>query len=181
MNANGDSSIFQTFWRSYALTPKSSRSTTTKRDSLAAELETAKAMVEPLKQPTLTTSHRPLPSTSETPATNPIGQVFNSSLSHANLERQLLAAQATTSELETKLREKELLIERLERDRRYFADREREEREEKEQERIRWTRRLRFILIFHARATRNLDPARFADAHQLPLSRILRRRYGLEW
>jgi mitotic spindle assembly checkpoint protein MAD1 len=33
-----------------------------------------------------------------------------------------------------KLREKELLVERLERDRRWFADREKEEREEKERE-----------------------------------------------
>ena len=38
-------------------------------------------------------------------------------------------------ELETKLREKELLVERLERDRRWFADREKEEREEKDRER----------------------------------------------
>ena len=37
--------------------------------------------------------------------------------------------------METKLREKELLVERLERDRRWFADREKEEREEKERER----------------------------------------------
>ena len=37
--------------------------------------------------------------------------------------------------METKLREKELLVERLERDRRWFADREKEEREEKEKER----------------------------------------------
>ncbi|KAH6879712.1 hypothetical protein BKA70DRAFT_1576157, partial [Coprinopsis sp. MPI-PUGE-AT-0042] len=62
-------------------------------------------------------------------------QVFNSSFFHANLERQLLTAHTTTSELETKLREKELLVERLERDRSYFADREKEEREEKECER----------------------------------------------
>jgi hypothetical protein len=38
-------------------------------------------------------------------------------------------------ELETKLREKELMIERLERDRRWFSDREKEEREEKDRER----------------------------------------------
>jgi len=38
-------------------------------------------------------------------------------------------------EVETKLREKELLVERLERDRRWFADREKDEREEKEKER----------------------------------------------
>ena len=62
-------------------------------------------------------------------------QVFTSSISHASLERQLLAAQTSKLELETKLREKELLVERLERDRRWFADREKEEREEKERER----------------------------------------------
>ena len=63
-------------------------------------------------------------------------QVFTSSISHASLERQLLAAQTAKLELETKLREKELLVERLERDRRWFADREKEEREEKERERV---------------------------------------------
>ena len=46
-----------------------------------------------------------------------------------------MAAQTSKMELETKLREKELLVERLERDRRWFADREKEEREEKERER----------------------------------------------
>ncbi|KAH6894831.1 hypothetical protein BKA70DRAFT_793346 [Coprinopsis sp. MPI-PUGE-AT-0042] len=116
MNTNGDNSNnFHTPLAKLRFDPKSSRSTATKRDSLAAELE---------RDPQLSTAKR-LQGT----------QVFNSSLSHANLERQLLAAQTTTSELETKLREKELLIERLERDRRYFADREKEEREEKERER----------------------------------------------
>ncbi|KAH6894764.1 hypothetical protein BKA70DRAFT_1570608 [Coprinopsis sp. MPI-PUGE-AT-0042] len=115
MNTNGDNSNnFQTPLAKLRFDPKSSRSTATKRDSLAAELE---------RDPELSTAKR-LQRT----------QVFNSSLFHANLERQLLAAQTTTSELETKLREKELLIERLERDRRYFADREKEEREEKEWE-----------------------------------------------
>ena len=47
----------------------------------------------------------------------------------------MLTAQTAKTELETKLREKELLVERLERDRRWFADREKEEREEKEKER----------------------------------------------
>ncbi|KAH6879726.1 hypothetical protein BKA70DRAFT_1391416 [Coprinopsis sp. MPI-PUGE-AT-0042] len=92
-------------WRSYALTPNP-RVQQPKRDSLAAELE---------RDPQLSTAKR-LQRT----------QVFNSSLSHANLERQLLAAQTTTSELETKLREKELLIERLERDRREEEEKERE-------------------------------------------------------
>lgn len=56
-------------------------------------------------------------------------------MAHASLERQLVAAQTAKMELETKLREKDILVERLERDRRWFADREKEEREEKEQER----------------------------------------------
>jgi len=89
--------------------------TATKRDSLAAELE---------RDPQFSTAKRQQRT-----------QVFNSTISHANLERQLLAAQTSNAELETKLREKELQIERLERDRRYFADREQEEREEKERER----------------------------------------------
>jgi mitotic spindle assembly checkpoint protein MAD1 len=56
-------------------------------------------------------------------------------MAHANLERQLVAAQTVKMELETKLREKDILVERLERDRRWFADREKEEREEKDRER----------------------------------------------
>jgi mitotic spindle assembly checkpoint protein MAD1 len=55
-------------------------------------------------------------------------------MAHASLERQLLAAQATKLELETKLREKDTAIERLERDRRWLAEREEKEREEKLQE-----------------------------------------------
>ena len=46
-----------------------------------------------------------------------------------------MAARTTKLELETKLRENELLAERLERDRRWFANREKEEREEKDRER----------------------------------------------
>ena len=46
-----------------------------------------------------------------------------------------MAAQTSKLEMETKLRGKKPLIERLERDRRWFADREKEEREEKERER----------------------------------------------
>jgi mitotic spindle assembly checkpoint protein MAD1 len=56
-------------------------------------------------------------------------------MAHASLERQLVAAQKSHSQLETKLREKDMLIEKLERDRRFFSDREQEEREEKERER----------------------------------------------
>ena len=50
-------------------------------------------------------------------------------MAHASLERQLAAAQTTKLELESKLKEKGLLIERLEGDRRRFAEREKEERE----------------------------------------------------
>jgi mitotic spindle assembly checkpoint protein MAD1 len=41
-------------------------------------------------------------------------QVFTSSILHANLERQLFAAQTSKMELEKKVSEKELLVERLE-------------------------------------------------------------------
>jgi len=55
-------------------------------------------------------------------------------VAHASLERQLLAAQAAKLDLETKLREKDTAIERLEKDRRWLAEREEKEREEKLQE-----------------------------------------------
>ncbi|EDR02403.1 uncharacterized protein LACBIDRAFT_332507 [Laccaria bicolor S238N-H82] len=56
-------------------------------------------------------------------------------MSHASLERQLLMAQTTNTELEKKLLQKDLQIEKLERDRRWLSDREKEEREEKDRER----------------------------------------------
>ncbi|KAJ8583278.1 MAD-domain-containing protein [Rhizopogon salebrosus TDB-379] len=59
---------------------------------------------------------------------------FSSHMAHTSLERQLLAAQATKLELEAKLREKDISIERLEKDRRWLAEREEKEREEKLQE-----------------------------------------------
>ena len=46
-----------------------------------------------------------------------------------------MAAQTAKMELETKLREKDAAIDRLEDDRRFLAEREKEEREEKEKER----------------------------------------------
>lgn len=55
-------------------------------------------------------------------------------MAHASLERQLAAAQTAKLELETKLREKELIVEQLEGDRRWLTQREKEEREEKERE-----------------------------------------------
>lgn len=92
----------------------SSRSATTKRDSLMAELE---------RDPQHSTAKRQQRS-----------NAFTSHMANASLERQLLAAQASKTELEAKLREKDIAIERLERDRRWFAEREEKEREEKLQE-----------------------------------------------
>ncbi|KAG8215871.1 spindle assembly checkpoint component Mad1 [Butyriboletus roseoflavus] len=56
-------------------------------------------------------------------------------MTHASLERQLLSAQASKTELENKLRQKEVYIEQLEGDRRFLTEREQAEREEKEKER----------------------------------------------
>ncbi len=83
----------------------SSASTTTKRDSLAAELERG-------------------PSLSR--------RSFDTTLSQAALERKLAAAETTRIQLETRLREREATIERFDADRRWLAEREQEEREEKE-------------------------------------------------
>ncbi|KAI0357178.1 MAD-domain-containing protein [Trametes cingulata] len=91
------------------------RSSAIKRDSLAAELE---------RDPQLSTAKRQQRT-----------QAFSTHMSQAALERQLAAAQAAKLELESKVREKEVVIERLEADRRYLAEREKEEREEKERER----------------------------------------------
>ncbi|KAI0367856.1 MAD-domain-containing protein [Pilatotrama ljubarskyi] len=91
------------------------RSSAVKRDSLAAELE---------RDPQLSTAKRQQRT-----------QAFSTHMSQASLERQLAAAQAAKLELESKVREKGVVIERLESDRRYLAEREKEEREEKERER----------------------------------------------
>ena len=88
----------------------------------------------------------PFPPTGRSPPTMPDPQLSTSKrqqrtqalashLASASLERQLMAAQTARTELETKLREKEIVIERLEGDRRWLAERETEEREEKERER----------------------------------------------
>ena len=60
---------------------------------------------------------------------------FHSQMSFASLERQVASLQTSKAELEAKLREKDAAIERLEGDRRWLADREKEEKEEKERER----------------------------------------------
>jgi mitotic spindle assembly checkpoint protein MAD1 len=59
-------------------------------------------------------------------------QALNTTLSQAALERKLAAAETTRIQLETHLRERDAIIERLEADRRLLSDREQEEREEKE-------------------------------------------------
>ncbi|KAL4244697.1 Spindle assembly checkpoint component MAD1 [Abortiporus biennis] len=91
------------------------RSTASKRDSLAAELE---------RDPQLSTAKR-----------KQRVQAFSSHMTQASMERQLASLQAVKSEMEAKLREKDALIERLEGDRRWLAEREKEERDEKERER----------------------------------------------
>ncbi|TFY54359.1 hypothetical protein EVG20_g9734 [Dentipellis fragilis] len=91
------------------------RSTVTKRDSLAAELE---------RDPQLSTAKRQQRT-----------QAFTSHMAHASLERQLVAAQTAKMDLESKLRERDVTIDRLEGDRRWLAEREKEEKEEKEKER----------------------------------------------
>ncbi|KAF8556643.1 hypothetical protein OG21DRAFT_1506223 [Imleria badia] len=91
------------------------RLTAAKRDSLMADLE---------RDPQHSTAKRQQRS-----------QAFTSHMNHASLERQLLAAQAAKTELENKLRQKDIYIEQLEGDRRFLTEREQAEREEKERER----------------------------------------------
>ena len=62
-------------------------------------------------------------------------QAFSSQMEMASLERRLLAAESEKKELEIRLTQKDRLVAKLESDRRWLADREKEEREEKEQER----------------------------------------------
>ncbi|KAI6024232.1 spindle assembly checkpoint component Mad1 [Pisolithus marmoratus] len=90
--------------------------TSSKRDSLMAELE---------RDPQHSTAKRQQRS-----------QAFSSTMAHASLERQLLAAQTGKAEAEAKLRDKESYVERLEQDRRLLAEKEQAEREQKERERI---------------------------------------------
>jgi len=94
--------------------PSLLRTSASKRDTLAAELE---------RDPELSTAKR-----------RQRTQAFASSLAHASLERQLSAAQSERIEIESKLCEKDIVIERLENDHRYLADRENEERQERERE-----------------------------------------------
>ncbi|KAH9023363.1 MAD-domain-containing protein, partial [Lactarius hengduanensis] len=59
-------------------------------------------------------------------------QAPNTTLSQAALERKLAAAETNRVQIETRLRECDAAIERLEADRRWLAEREQEEREEEE-------------------------------------------------
>ncbi|KAI0074913.1 hypothetical protein K474DRAFT_1664924 [Panus rudis PR-1116 ss-1] len=96
-------------------TSRTTWSSSLKRDSLAAELE---------RDPQLSTAKRKQRT-----------QAFNSHMAYSTLERQVASLQTSKAELEAKLREKDALIDRLEGDRRWLSDREKEEREEKERER----------------------------------------------
>lgn len=134
------------------------RSSQSKRDSLAAELERgvsvcfievlygilwrvyecqseqlAHHIISKWPTPVRVADHSPDPELS-TAKRRQRTQAFASGLAHASLERQLSAAQSARIEIESKLREKDIVIERLENDRRYFADRENEERQERERE-----------------------------------------------
>ena len=57
-------------------------------------------------------------------------RAFSSHIAHASLERQLAAAQSTKLEPESKLKDKDVVIERLEGDRRWLAEREKEREHE---------------------------------------------------
>ncbi|GBE85486.1 MAD-domain-containing protein [Sparassis crispa] len=96
-------------------TPSVLRTHAGKRDSLAAELE---------RDPQLSSSKRQQRS-----------QAFTSTMVHASLERQLLAAQTAKTELDTKLRERDAVVTRLQSDLRWLSEREAAEKEEKEKER----------------------------------------------
>ena len=104
--------------------------TTAKRDSLAAELErgSSHSVVRPRSSPTRAITDPQLSTAKRQQRTH----ALNTTLSQASLERKLAAAEATRLQLETRLRERETTIERLEADRRLLAEREQEEREEKE-------------------------------------------------
>ncbi len=127
------------------------RSSAPKRDSLAAELERGKSFHTLGVFPATNSRIDPQLSTAKRKQRT---QAFTTHMNQSALERQLVAAQAAKVELESKLREKDVLIERLEDDRRYLADKEKQEKEEKERERTeREEEKVRFsVLVFrHAR------------------------------
>ncbi|KAG5645277.1 hypothetical protein DXG03_006579 [Asterophora parasitica] len=101
--------------------------TATKRDSQAAELERG--------APSSKRLHMPL---APPPYPKSATKALNTTLSAASLSRQLLTLQTAQIELEAKLRERDTTIERLERDRRWLAEREEEERVGREKDRVAW-------------------------------------------
>ncbi|KAI9568312.1 hypothetical protein HD554DRAFT_2260081 [Boletus coccyginus] len=104
-----------------------------KRDSLMAELERGKS--PPLLASCQLTRNVPVDPQHLTAKRQQRLQAFSSHMTQATLERKLLSAQAAKTELENKLRQKEVYIEQLEGDRRFLTEREQAEQEEKEKER----------------------------------------------
>jgi mitotic spindle assembly checkpoint protein MAD1 len=105
-----------------------------KRDTLAAELERGRH-ISFVFYCTFTEWRYKDPQSS-TAKRQQKTQAFNTKMSQAAIERQLFAAETLKMELQTKIREKDIYIERLERDRRWFSDREAEEKAEKEKDRM---------------------------------------------
>ncbi|KAL1660964.1 spindle assembly checkpoint component Mad1 [Schizophyllum commune] len=101
-----------------ASTPVQRPITSTKRDSLQAELE---------KDPQLSSAKRQQRT-----------QAFSSSIVQSSLERQVVSLQATKNELENKLRDKDAEIERLETERRFLSDREAEEKGARQSSTTQW-------------------------------------------
>ncbi|KAL1738965.1 hypothetical protein HDZ31DRAFT_12834, partial [Schizophyllum fasciatum] len=101
-----------------ASTPVQRPITSTKRDSLQAELE---------KDPQLSSAKRQQRT-----------QAFSSSIAQSSLERQVVSLQATKNELENKLRDRDAEIERLETERRFLADREAEEKGARQSSHTQW-------------------------------------------
>ncbi|TFK46312.1 MAD-domain-containing protein [Heliocybe sulcata] len=113
-NLNMDNSKFVTPATRSTRLPSAVRSSAVKRDSLQAELE---------RDPQYSTAKRQQRT-----------QAFTSNLAQASLERQLAAAKTAKTDLEKRLREKDVTIDGLERDRRWLHERLEEEKQAKEQE-----------------------------------------------
>ncbi|KZS88490.1 hypothetical protein SISNIDRAFT_531442 [Sistotremastrum niveocremeum HHB9708] len=122
----------------------------TKRDSLSASLDQATAnsscsfLPLPYSSVTLQRYAASLRPGSSLPPADPLTSsirrkertaAFEAQMTTASLERKLVLSEERTRELERSLREKDVVIARLESDRRFLGEREREERESKEVER----------------------------------------------
>jgi mitotic spindle assembly checkpoint protein MAD1 len=119
------------------------RTTAIKRDSLMAELERGElsrlSFRNSKRVASYSVSQPDAKSLYQTPNIQQRSANNAPKLSpHASLERQLAALTTTKNDLEKKLREKDVVIDRLEKDRRWLAEIEKEEREERERERIEW-------------------------------------------